>query len=439
MPRDVLQHHDRVVDDESGGDGQRHQRKDVEAVAEQIHHAERAKDGDRHRHARDHGGAEVAEEQKHHGCHQQHRQHQRHLGIVQRGADCRAAIDSDTDVHVGRHRRFQMRQLGLHGVDGLDDVGVRLAVEDDQNRRLAVGHAEIAQILHRIGHLGDVAEANRRPIAIGDHQRCVIGGNVGLVVGVDLQAAVAVVDRALRAVGVGGGERGAHVLQPDAVIVERLRVELDAHRRKARAADIDVADAAQLRKPLRQNVAGGVVHLALRHRLRGQRQDHDRRVGRIDLPVDRIARQVGRQVGAGRVDRRFDVARGAVDVAADVELQGDTRLADAALRRHLGDGGDLAEVTLERLGDAGGDGLRTGARQRRRNRNSRKIHLRQRRYRQPREAEQPRQCDRKRQQRRRYRAGDEWGGDVHSAGSPLASGFAGRRPVRRVASRSKYR
>ena len=96
-------------------------------------------------------------------------------------------------------------------------------------------------------------------------------------------------------------------------------------------------------------------------RLRRQRQDQDRRVGRIDLAVGRIARQVGRQIGARGVDRRLHVARGAVDVAVEVELQRDARLADAALRGHLGDVGDLAEMAFERLGDAGRHRLGAGA------------------------------------------------------------------------------
>jgi hypothetical protein len=32
--RDVLDHHDRIIDEEADGDGQRHQREIVEAVAE---------------------------------------------------------------------------------------------------------------------------------------------------------------------------------------------------------------------------------------------------------------------------------------------------------------------------------------------------------------------------------------------------------------------
>ena len=42
MAHDVLDHHDRVVDHEAGGDGQRHQRQIVEAEAQQVHHAEGA-------------------------------------------------------------------------------------------------------------------------------------------------------------------------------------------------------------------------------------------------------------------------------------------------------------------------------------------------------------------------------------------------------------
>src|SRR6185437_15411729 len=120
-------------------------------------------------------------------------------------------------------------------------------------------------------------------------------------------------------------------------------------------ADDALADAGKLRQPLRQHVAGGVVNLALGQRLRGYRQNQDGRVGRIDLTVGRVAPQRGRQVGARRINRCLDVAGRAVDVAVEVKLQRDTSLADAALRRHLADVGDLAEMALEWRGNAGGD------------------------------------------------------------------------------------
>ncbi len=105
-----------------------------------------------------------------------------------------------------------------------------------------------------------------------------------------------------------------------------------------------------------------VVHLPLRQRVRGQRQNHDRRVGGIDLAVGRIARQSRRQQAARGVDRRLHVARGAVDVAGQIELQRDARRAERAARGHLGDAGDAAERALERRGDGRRHRFGAGAR-----------------------------------------------------------------------------
>jgi hypothetical protein len=203
-----------------------------------------------------------------------------------------------------------------------------------------------------------------------------------LIVGVDLIAAVAVVDGALRAIGIGGCQSRAHVLKADAVFEHRLRIELDADRGQRRAADDDLADAADLRELLLKDVAGGVIHLALRQRLRRHRQNEDRRVGRIDLAIGRIGLQARRQIGAGGDDGGLHVARGAVDVAVEIELQRDARLTDAALRRHFGDVGDLPEMTFERAGDAGRHRCRAGAGKLRIHRDRRIVDLRQRRHRQ---------------------------------------------------------
>jgi hypothetical protein len=68
--------------------------------------------------------------------------------------------------------------------------------------------------------VGDVAQQHRRAVAIGDDQIAIRRGLVDLVVGGDLEALVALIDMALGAVGVGRADRGAHVLQADAVAVE---------------------------------------------------------------------------------------------------------------------------------------------------------------------------------------------------------------------------
>ena len=83
----------------------------------------------------------------------------------------------------------------------------------------------------------------------------------------------------------------------------------------------DVAHAGNLRQFLLQDIGGLVVDLAGRERLGGQRQDHDGEAGGIEFVVGGIGPQRSRQIRMRGADRRLDVARGAVDVAADVELQ----------------------------------------------------------------------------------------------------------------------
>ena len=99
-------------------------------------------------------------------------------------------------------------------------------------------------------------------------------------------------------------------------------------------------------------------------RLRGQRQDQDRRVGRIDLAVGRVAAAGGRQVGARGVDRRLHVARGAVDVAVEVELQRDARRADASSCEVISVTSAIwPRCRSSGVGDARRHRLRAGARQ----------------------------------------------------------------------------
>ena len=64
VPDDVLQHDDRVVDDEADRERERHQRQVVEAVAERVHHRERADDRERQREAGDDRRRDVAQEQE---------------------------------------------------------------------------------------------------------------------------------------------------------------------------------------------------------------------------------------------------------------------------------------------------------------------------------------------------------------------------------------
>ena len=88
--------------------------------------------------------------------HQSDCDHQSQFRIVQRCADGRAGVDGNGHIDVGRHRRFQMWQLGLHIIDGLDNVGPGLAEQGDEDSGSSVGPTKVAHILDGILHVGHI-------------------------------------------------------------------------------------------------------------------------------------------------------------------------------------------------------------------------------------------------------------------------------------------
>ncbi len=114
-----------------------------------------------------------------------------------------------------------------------------------------------------------------------------------------------------------------HVLEAQAEAVQKSWIHFHAHRRQRAAANVDLADALNLQKPLLNDRGGGVVKLAAIINVGGQRNNHDRRVGGIDFAIRRIAGKVRGQIRARGVDRRLNVARRAVDVAIQIKLQRD--------------------------------------------------------------------------------------------------------------------
>ena len=143
---------------------------------------------------------------------------ERLLGVGQGLADRVRPIDGDRQIDVARQRGDEPRQLRAHVVDGVDDVRAGLARQHDGDAGLAVDEAGVAQVLDRVGDFGDVGEPDRGAVAIGDDEIAILRGLGRLIVGVDLVVRIVVLDRALRAVGVGGGERGANVFEADAIV-----------------------------------------------------------------------------------------------------------------------------------------------------------------------------------------------------------------------------
>ena len=107
----------------------------------------------------------------------------------------RAIVAQGEDVDRRRHRRLDARQLGHDLVDGIDDVGAGLLVDDQEHGALAVGPGRLRRILRSFDRLADVADTQRSAVAVGDDD-VVPGLGLGeLIVGVDRERAVAAVDR----------------------------------------------------------------------------------------------------------------------------------------------------------------------------------------------------------------------------------------------------
>ena len=186
------------------------------------------------------------------------------------------------------------------------------------------------------------------PVAVRDDELAVRLGRAQLIVRVQHERALGPVEVSLRLVDVGGGDDGAQVLQVQAVRRQGLRVGLDADRRTLAAGDAHQADAGKLRQLLRHARVDEVVHLRQRHGLRRDRQREHRRVGGVDLVVDRRLRQVVRQQVVGRVHRGLHFLLGHVERLLEREAQRDDRRAARARRRHLAQARHLAELPLER-------------------------------------------------------------------------------------------
>ena len=155
------------------------------------------------------------------------------------------------------------RQL-LDAVDGRDDVGAGLAVDDEQHGRFAVGKAGIADVGDRVADLRDVALPHGRAAVVGDDKRGVVDRLEELVVVLDGVGVLRVGEVALGQVGVGAGQCGAHLLEPNAVFVEARGGSAPRARRGSELPPTtDLPDALELREFLRQHGGGRVVHLAL--------------------------------------------------------------------------------------------------------------------------------------------------------------------------------
>ncbi len=345
---------------------------------ERVHHRVGAGDRDRDGDARDQRRPEAAQEEQHHHDDESDGYGLGVLDVGDRRADRPGAVGQDLDLDRRRQPFLEILRCGADAVGGLDDIGAGLAIDIDENGVLLVEASGDTCVGGGVDDIGDIAEPDRRAVAIGDDEAAIGVGAEELVVGADRVGLLVTFEAALGVDRIALGDRGADILKTEAERGERSRVDAHAHGALLGAGDDDLADAVDLRQFLRHHRVGVVVDLAGGQRLAGQRQRHHRRLGRVALVMTRrIGQVLGKLVRRG-VDRRLDVASGRVDAAVERELHADTGVAEPARRGELRYLGDLAELAFERRRHRRGHGLRAGAGQRGIDADGGKINRRQR-------------------------------------------------------------
>src|SRR6266478_8228896 len=93
-----------------------------------------------------------------HHDHQNDGKAERSFDVTDRGADSGGAIQNDGGVNALRNRCFDGRKFCANAIDGLNNIGARLAENDQQDGAFAVQIASGANILYRVDDVSDIRE-----------------------------------------------------------------------------------------------------------------------------------------------------------------------------------------------------------------------------------------------------------------------------------------
>ena len=214
-----------------------------------------------------------------------------------------------------------------HAVGHGDGIGIGLSPNEDEDRTLAIVLRVGLIILDRVDDISDVLQPHRGSVPPSDHDRLEVGG--GWLGGfrfedVDLPARA---DRAKRADAGQSADGGTEFFDGDAAGSQGVEIVADAYGALLGAADVHLPDALQRRQARQHDGFGKIVDVAGRRRVRCQRENDDRAVGRVDLAEAWWRRQFLGQASRRDRDGRLHVECGGIDVAIEGELERNVRTA----------------------------------------------------------------------------------------------------------------
>src|SRR2546423_1296449 len=132
-------------------------------------------------------------------------------------------------------------------VDRLDHISAGYALNRQDDGALRVVPASEQIVLRCLDCCTDIADAHGRAGTVCDDQVVVRVRLDQLIVGIERVGLLRAVQRTLRQIDVGLRQRVAHVLEADAPIGERLRIDLNPDRRLLLPANAHLADTRDLR------------------------------------------------------------------------------------------------------------------------------------------------------------------------------------------------
>ena len=454
VPVDVLEHDDRIVDDEADRENQGHHRQVVEAVPEQVHDGEGPDDREGQREARNDRRPHVSQEDEDHHDDEAERQEHRELDVAVRLADRLRAVVEHVHVDARRQLGAELRHEPLDGVGDFDRVGAGLALDAERDGTLVrvavVEPGRGSLVLDAVDNRSELLEADRRAVAVGHDHRLVLLGVHQLAGRLQRERLVRTDDRAGRDVDVPVPERRFHLVDPDLPRRERVRIELRVHGVLLAAEHLHLRDAAHLRNPLSDARFGVLVQ---RPRRQGRRRDNEvenRLIGRVDFGKGRRRGHSLRQQPGRLGDGALHVDRGPVEAPVQIELQRDLRRAERVHRGHRLEARDRRELILERRRHRRAHRFRVGAWKLRRDEQRREVDVRQVADGQRPVRDRAEQRDRRHEQAGGNRPINESFGDIHvsvlagphhrslslggpaSPGYPPALGSGRRRSIFRV-------
>ena len=227
MPLDVLDRHDRLVDQDADRERQPAERHQVQGLAEHVEQLDRGQDRERDRQRDDDRRAPVAEEEQDHRRGQPGRQQRLEDDPLHGRLDEHRLVEQQLQLDVGGQRRLDARQQRLQVGDDVEGGRAAVLQHREQHAAGAVLADDVGLRHEAVAHVGDVlqvggdaaAGAHRQVVERGDrlgravHAHRVLGaGELGGARGQDQVLQVHRVDH------VGGGE---------AARLQLLHVEVD--------------------------------------------------------------------------------------------------------------------------------------------------------------------------------------------------------------------